>query len=435
MLTDRLVDVWNGYRRDADRAYRYGESNLNVLMFIGVVVNALFYPIDVLTMDPAYDTLVIRLLGSVLCLPVLLARRFRPSWAPLLYWFAASQMLYSFNIAFLLNAASVNSLGELSPGWMGAYIVTLSLYVIGMNSPKLSLTGWLVTAGLGMATVATLDTPNWDVVHDVFTKLLGIYGTGVVFGAILLSRFDVISKEKTAAARAIGGNVAHELRTPIAGINFRAKAARKMLAELARNRTEVSTDWERRLTDVAGSLDEIAEEASHSNTIIDMLLVNTAQDPYRASTFDRFSAAEVVTEAIKRYPFASDAERSWVRAEVGNDFEIRAPRILVVHVLFNLLKNALFYVKTVDRSPCVSFTTAKAANNKAHSGTIIVADNGPGISPEAQRRMFDRFFTTSPAGTGSGIGLAFCRQVMLGIGGEIECVSEKNSGTQFVLKF
>jgi CheY-like chemotaxis protein len=60
---------------------------------------------------------------------------------------------------------------------------------------------------------------------------------------------------------------------------------------------------------------------------------------------------------------------------------------------------------------------------------LKVADSGPGIPQDVQRRVFDPFFTTKPQGEGSGLGLPLCRNIVEGHGGAIRLVSEPGHGT------
>lgn len=64
---------------------------------------------------------------------------------------------------------------------------------------------------------------------------------------------------------------------------------------------------------------------------------------------------------------------------------------------------------------------------------IIVWDNGPGIPPDIQEKIFSPFFTTKPIGEGTGLGLHICREVVGNLGGTIRVESTPNELTQFII--
>jgi signal transduction histidine kinase len=62
---------------------------------------------------------------------------------------------------------------------------------------------------------------------------------------------------------------------------------------------------------------------------------------------------------------------------------------------------------------------------------VFVKDTGPGIAPDVQHRLFDKFVTGRVHGRGSGLGLAFCRLVVEAHGGRIWVESELGQGAVF----
>jgi CheY-like chemotaxis protein len=63
-----------------------------------------------------------------------------------------------------------------------------------------------------------------------------------------------------------------------------------------------------------------------------------------------------------------------------------------------------------------------------------VADTGPGIPPEVQRRIFEPFFTTKPPGEGTGLGLSLCHGIIEGHGGSIQTESAPEGGAVFLVE-
>ncbi len=64
--------------------------------------------------------------------------------------------------------------------------------------------------------------------------------------------------------------------------------------------------------------------------------------------------------------------------------------------------------------------------------TIIIMDNGAGMTEQTKKRLFDPFFTTKPVGKGTGLGLSITYQIVVEKhSGKLECISEPGQGTQF----
>ena len=81
--------------------------------------------------------------------------------------------------------------------------------------------------------------------------------------------------------------------------------------------------------------------------------------------------------------------------------------------------------------PEISIITERWKDNLV---IVRIADNGPGISPENQKRIFETFFTTKPRGIGTGLGLAIAHQIVVEKHqGKITCKSKFNQGTEFAL--
>lgn len=102
---------------------------------------------------------------------------------------------------------------------------------------------------------------------------------------------------------------------------------------------------------------------------------------------------------------------------------------LIEQVLINLVRNA---VQSMLSQPDRRLRLSARIDGSGHVW-MEVSDNGPGIPPEIQQRMFIPFFTTKE--DGSGIGLSLSRQIMRMHGGTITCRSSEGQGTTFALRF
>lgn len=111
------------------------------------------------------------------------------------------------------------------------------------------------------------------------------------------------------------------------------------------------------------------------------------------------------------------------------DLQLMIDRSQIEQVLINLVKNACEACEN-QPNPRVDVFVSLQDERKC---CIDVSDNGIGILPEVQERIFVPFFTTKT--NGSGIGLSLCKQIMNQHGGTIRVTSQQNHGTTFSLEF
>jgi signal transduction histidine kinase len=111
-------------------------------------------------------------------------------------------------------------------------------------------------------------------------------------------------------------------------------------------------------------------------------------------------------------------------------------------VLMNILANAIDALEEADTTRTVqdikdspSQITIRTGLVDRHWVEIRILDNGPGIPEKVRERIFDPFFTTKPIGKGTGMGLSISYQIIVEKhGGKLECVSNPNQGTEFVIQ-
>ncbi|MCG9886914.1 MAG: response regulator [Cyanobacteria bacterium] len=112
-------------------------------------------------------------------------------------------------------------------------------------------------------------------------------------------------------------------------------------------------------------------------------------------------------------------------------------------VFMNLLSNAIDALEERilphvgngpedHQSPEIRIATQMVSRDRVQ---VMIEDNGPGIAPEVQSKIFDAFFTTKPMNKGTGLGLSISYQIIVDKhGGELRCVSRPGEGTQFVIE-
>lgn len=102
---------------------------------------------------------------------------------------------------------------------------------------------------------------------------------------------------------------------------------------------------------------------------------------------------------------------------------------LMQQVLINLIKNAIHALADKQNK----IIELRAYQNENKNTLFVIKDNGPGIEPEAQTKIFIPFFTTKKSG--SGIGLSLSRQILRQHNASISVKSRIDEGTEFILRF
>ena len=265
------------------------------------------------------------------------------------------------------------------------------------------------------------------------------YPPGILFITISLGIIAVaIFKYDLMSPYTLAATIAHELRTPLATMHLQA-------AELSRN-LSTAINKEGQIDSQADDNDEknrlnlerlesipklIQDQINKSNTLINILLASATLEKFDAGSFSFYSAHHCINEALTRYPFTKE-DRLLVTAHLNkkNNFKFFGSDTLLIFVLFNLMKNALYAIKSINKGDINIFCSLGEKYN-----TINFVDTGPGIQEDVLKKMFNEFYSTKKRGDGAGIGLSFCKNVMKSFNGEIVCESAMDQYTKFSLHF
>jgi two-component system, OmpR family, sensor kinase len=228
----------------------------------------------------------------------------------------------------------------------------------------------------------------------------------------LARAFNVMLDEQAATEaklRQFVADASHELRTPVAAIGG--------FADLWRQGA-VDAD---QLDDV---MRRIGQESARMRGLVEDLLLLARLDQGRALALEPVDLAALAADAVL------DATATHPSRQVS----LHAPEPVIVQgdearlrqVLANLISNALAHT---DAPANVDVR----AERRGDAAMLAVGDDGPGMTPEAAARAFDRFWRADPAraraGTGSGLGLAIVRSIVTAHDGEVRLDTASGAGT------
>ena len=412
---------------------QYVKRRMRPLAVVASVGFPLYYYVWKDLFPQPYENLTLRLIGSLLFIPILAFERWPAALKKLLpwYWYFCTLYALPFFFTFMLLKNNGNEV------WVESALIAAFVMVLLLDWLMLVLQ-FLV--GISLAVVAYCLTTYPIVLGPNYLTHLAIFSFAVAIGAVANYDQDRIQIEQERAMLATAGSVAHELRTPLVAIRVGAAGLMRYLPALLdtyqlaqRSRLPVPKIRVAHLHSLQGVVGRIEQEALHSNAIIDMLLATARFTGGNMQNATMCSIVHCVETALARFPFR-EGDRRRVICNLRPDFEFHGSEMLTVHVLFNLLKNAFRHMGSIEGAQIlIRLESGQRANR------LIFSDTGTGISPEVLPHIFTRFYTSTTATDdvtlGAGIGLAFCRDVMQAMGGAITCSSVKGEYTEFVLTF
>ncbi|HMS36166.1 MAG TPA: HAMP domain-containing sensor histidine kinase [Arachnia sp.] len=225
------------------------------------------------------------------------------------------------------------------------------------------------------------------------------------------------AKRVDAVRRDFVANISHELKTPIGAISVLSEAV-----EAAKDDPEAVERFALRLQR------ETARLAELTNQIIDLSRLQTENPMLEHHVVD---LSEVIDEAVSRS--RERAARREVSVIVARtvDAHVLGDRWQLADAITNLVQNAISYSDERAR------VTISLAVDGEHA-EVKVSDNGIGIKPEDQERIFERFFRVdygrSRESGGTGLGLSIVRHIAVTHGGDIRVWSRPGQGSTFTLR-
>ena len=203
------------------------------------------------------------------------------------------------------------------------------------------------------------------------------------------------------------GNVAHELRTPLAGIGALTEYA------LSQNDPQV---WREQLRSIAQS------QARASHLIDQLLALALAQEAREVLQPQPLRLDEVVRETLLRHlPRADQLGVDLGARGLDTPVSVRAQRALLEGVLDNLIDNALRYGRPTGDSP--ARVTVDIAPTAEGGWRLSVLDNGPGLDVGERERLLTRWAQGQAGealGQGSGLGLAIVAEYARILGASLQ---------------
>ena len=254
---------------------------------------------------------------------------------------------------------------------------------------------------------------------------------------------QLVQSEKMASLGELTAGIAHEIQNPLNFVNNFADVSVEMLGELREEQARPQRDPGLEadlLNDINQNLQKIHYHGQRAASIVKGMLEHS-----RASTGERQPTdINHLTEEYLRLAYQGlRAKDKTFNATLTTDFAPALPPVEAVgadlgRVLLNLFSNAFYAVRQHQRQrpnettyvPTVTVSTRQVEDMVE----IRIRDNGLGIPEAVRNKIFQPFFTTKPAGEGTGLGLSLSYDIVTkGHGGTLTVESQEGQGAEFII--
>ncbi|MGH2648801.1 MAG: sensor histidine kinase, partial [Ginsengibacter sp.] len=254
---------------------------------------------------------------------------------------------------------------------------------------------------------------------------------------------QLIQSEKMASLGELTAGIAHEIQNPLNFVNNFSEVNTELTDELKEelNKTNLSAEEKLPIEKIAEDIKSNQEKISFHGKRADSIVKGMLQHSRSSNGQKELTNINTIADEYLRLAYHGlRAKDKSFNATMKTDFDESLPEINVVaqdigRVILNLITNA-FYAVTEKKKmagagyePTVTVSTKKTGNNIL----VSVKDNGNGIPQKELNKIFQPFFTTKPAGQGTGLGLSLSYDIVKVHNGELKLETKEGEGTEFLI--
>ena len=263
---------------------------------------------------------------------------------------------------------------------------------------------------------------------------------------------QLIYSEKMASLGELTAGIAHEIQNPLNFVNNFSEVNRELIQELKtclsgrQVKDEKLKIDDKEVNELLKDITDNEEKISHHGKRADAIVKGMLQHSQKSSGQKIPTDINTLADEYLRLGYHGlKAKDKSFSAKIETEFDDSIEKINVIpqdigRVILNLINNAFYAVNekakahssqlTATYEPRVLVQTKKV-NDKVE---IIVRDNGNGIPQNIVDKIFQPFFTTKPAGQGTGLGLSLAYDVVKAHGGEINIKTKQGEGSEFLIQ-
>jgi signal transduction histidine kinase len=255
----------------------------------------------------------------------------------------------------------------------------------------------------------------------------------------------LVQSEKLASLGQLTAGIAHEIKNPLNFVNNFAALSRELLDELREllEKAGLQGDAGEDVADLIGmlssNLEKVEAHGKRADSIVKNMLLHSREG---ASELGDVDVNDMVEDALNLAYHGARAEKLGFNVTIEKAFDPNAG-IIPAHaqeltrVLLNLVSNAFYATNKRKLGETGAYEPTVTASTKDLGDRVEIAirDNGSGIPEDVKAKIFNPFFTTKPAGEGTGLGLSLSHDIVVKQhGGALDVASEPGLFTEFTIQ-
>ena len=260
---------------------------------------------------------------------------------------------------------------------------------------------------------------------------------------------QVHKQEKIASLGLLSAGIAHEIQNPLNFVINFSKMSLKLLEDMKdildgckdKLDEDDAADLQDMSEDLQENLNKIQEHGERAISIIRGILL---QSRGKAGEKLPVDLGQLVHEYVWLSYHAMRANDKNFNVSIQEDIQENLPKVMVIpqdisRAVLNVMNNAFYTVKErtglegegYKPTVTVKVSLEEKGGSEAEA-RVVLTDNGMGMTPEVKEKMFENFFTTKPAGQGTGLGMGITYDIITkNHGGQLLVESQPKVGSTF----
>jgi signal transduction histidine kinase len=254
----------------------------------------------------------------------------------------------------------------------------------------------------------------------------------------------LVQTEKLASLGQLTAGIAHEIKNPLNFVNNFSALSGELIDELndLLKSTEMGDKAREEVDELThmlkGNLEKVVQHGKRADSIVKNMLLHSREGSGEHRVAD---INAIVEESLNLAYHGARAEKSGFNITLRRDLDPAAGTVdlypqEITRVLLNLISNGFYAASKRKDSSGSEFEPMLSASTKnlGNRVEIRIRDNGTGIPESVKEKMFNPFFTTKPAGEGTGLGLSMSHDIVVKQhGGKIDVDTVPGAFTEFVI--